>query len=218
MTDLSKAQVVRREKTLLTALLLSTPGVVVTGFAVASSHSTTQLADFIRRSAELLAMFLSWWVFCQLQRKPGEPDRARLERLAGLGVAGALICSGVVMLIIALSRLPVFQPSGKVTLGLTIATLGLLINSWFWWRYTSLAREQYSPVIAAQQQLYRAKVYMDLCVVVALAAVAVAPAHPATRYMDILGSIIVSGYLLLSGARSMQAHLAQRESALQEEL
>jgi divalent metal cation (Fe/Co/Zn/Cd) transporter len=154
-------------------------------------------------------LFLSWWVFRQLQRNPslGEADQARLERTAGLGVAGAMICSGAVMLIIALSHLSVYEPAGRVTLGLVIAILGLLTNGYFWWRYTVLTREQYSSVIASQQKLYRAKASVDLCVVIALAAVAIAPTHPATRYIDVLGSVMVAGYLLWSGLRLAQTHL-----------
>lgn len=209
MTGLSQEQATSREKTLLTALLLSASGPLVTGMAVISSHSTTQLADFIRRSVELIALFLSWWVFRQLQRNMAlsEADQARLERVAGLSVAGTMVCSATVMLVVALSRLSAFEPGGKVTLGLAIAALGLLTNGWFWWRYTVLTREQYSAVIAAQQQLYRAKAAVDLCVLVALATVAIAPAHPVTRYVDILGSVTVAGYLFVSGLRAAQPHL-----------
>ena len=138
MNTLSKEQATRREKTLLMALLLSAPGPLFTGFALISSHSTTQLADFIRRGVELVALFLSWWVFQQIQRnqEPGGTDQARLERIAQLSVAGAMICSGLVMLIVAMSRLSTFEPGGNVTFGLVIAILGLLTNGWFWWRYT----------------------------------------------------------------------------------
>lgn len=209
MTELSKEQATSREKTLLTALLLSAPGPLVTGLAVMSSHSTTQLADFIRRGIELVALFLSWWVFRQLQRNTAlsQADQSRLERAASLSIAGTMICSGMVMALVALSRVSTYEPGGKVHSGLIIAVLGLITNGWFWWRYTTLTREQYSSVIAAQQKLYRAKASIDLCVVIALTAVAVAPAHPATRYVDSLGSVIVAGYLLWSGLRMAQSHL-----------
>jgi divalent metal cation (Fe/Co/Zn/Cd) transporter len=209
MKGLSIEQSSSREKTLLIALLLSLPAPLVTGIAVISSRSTTQLADFIRRSVELVVLFISWWVFRQLQRNAalGEAGQARLERAAGLSVAGAMVCSGLVMLTVALSRLSVFEPGGNVTFGLTIAALGLLVNAWFWRRYNALTREQYSSVIASQRDLYRAKASVDLCVVVALAAVAIAPAHPATRYVDVLGSVIVAGYLLWSGFHSAKTHL-----------
>ncbi|MBN2005560.1 MAG: cation transporter [Anaerolineae bacterium] len=216
MADLSQEQAARREKTLLMALLLSAPGPLVTGLATLSSHSTTQLADFIRRDMELVALFLSWWVFRQLQRNPalGAAKQSRLERTAGLSVAGTMVCSGIVMAMVALSRWSVYEPGGKVLSGLIIAVLGLLTNGWFWRRYTVLTREQYSSVIAAQQNLYRAKASVDLCVVTALTAVAVAPAHPATRYVDILGSVIVAGYLLWNGLRMAQTHLGDLRERL----
>lgn len=209
MAILSKEQAASREKVLLTALLLSTPGAVVTGIAALSSHSTTQFADFIRRSMELAAMFISWWVFSQLQQNQnlGEADHTRLERAAGLGVASAMGGSGIVMLVIALSRLSAFEPGGKVMMGLIIAVLGALMNSWFWWRYTVLGREQYSAVIAAQQKLYRAKALVDLCVVIALAAVVIAPFHLATPYVDLAGSIFVAGYLLWNGLHMAHSQL-----------
>ncbi len=208
MTDLSKEQIASREKTLLTALLLSAPGPLVTGFAAFSSHSTTQLADFMRRTMELVALFLSWWVFRQIQRNTAlnEVDQARLERTAGLTVAGVMMGSGLIMSIVTLSRLAIYAPTGNAISGLVIALLGLLTNGWFWWRYAALTREQYSSVIAAQQKLYRAKTSVDFCVVAALTAVTLAPLHPATRYVDVIGSIIVAGYLFWSGLRMAQSH------------
>ena len=209
MGELSPAQADNREKTLLTALLLSAPGPLVTGYAALAANSTTQLADFIRRTIELVALFLSWWVFRRLRRDASltKADQTRLEHTAGLGVAGTMLTSGIVMAIIALSRLSTFEPGGNVTSGLIIASLGLFVNGWFWRRYAAMTREQYSAVIAAQQSLYRGKTWVDLGVVIALAAVAVAPAHPATRVIDILGSLIVAGYLLWSGLRLAQSHL-----------
>jgi len=206
MTELSQEQATSRARTLLIALLLSAPGPLVTGIAAVSSHSSTQLADFIRRSVELVAIFISWWVFRQLQRDATltATRQARMERVAGLSTAVALFCSGLALALVALSRLAESAPAGKVTLGLIIAGLGLLTNAWFWRRYALMTREQYSPVIAAQQHLYRAKAFVDLCVVTALAAVAIAPMHPATRYVDVLGSVIVAAYLLWSGLRAMR--------------
>ena len=209
MKALSQDQVTSREKTLLIAFLLSAPGPLVTGIAVLSSHSTTQLADFIRRSVELIALFISWWVFHQIHSKESldEVKQEKLERAAGLSVAGAMICSGFVMLFVAVSRFSTYQPGGNVYFGLAIAILGLLANSFFWYRYTILTQEQYNSVIASQRDLYRAKAFVDLCVVTALAAVAIAPDNPVTRYVDVLGSIIVAIYLLWSGLRMAQSHV-----------
>jgi len=48
---------------------------------------------------------------------------------------------------------------------------------------------------------------VDFCVVTALAAVAIAPTHPATRYVDILGSVMVAVYLLWNGLNTARSHL-----------
>ena len=214
MTVLSKEQSASREKTLLAALLLSLWAPFTTGVAVLLSHSTTQLADFIRRTVELAALFISWWVFRFIYRKPelSKGDRARMENIANLSVAAAMASSALVMLVVALSRLSAFQPGGNVYPGLAIAGLGLVTNAWFWRRYTRLNREHFSAIIDTQRHLYRAKAFVDLCVILALAGVAIQPSHPATRYIDLLGSAAVIVYLLWSAARTARAVLGQTVS------
>lgn len=214
MGGLSGEQAARRQKTLLIALLLSAPGPIFTGLAVLNSQSTTQLADFLRRGVELVALFLSWWVFRKLHRSPHTgAEQARLERIAGFSVAGAMLVSGMIMLLIALVRSQSMTAGGSVTAGLVIAVLGLLTNGFFWLRYRAMTREQYSAVIASQLSLYRAKASIDLAVVIALGAVALAPAHPLTPVIDLAGSVIVAGYLLWSGVRMAQTHLGARSAA-----
>ncbi len=210
MTDLNKKQSSKREKTMLMSLLLSAPGPIVTGVPALASHSATQIADFLRRTAELVALFVSWWIFRKLQRDAVSDDtyRARMERTANLTVAGAMICSGIAMLVVGVARLFVYEASGNVIMGLIIAVLGVLTNSWFWWRYRSMTREKFDPVIAGQQKLYRAKFCVDLCVVIALTSVAVAPYHPVTKYIDALGCIIVACYLLYNGWDMIRKHRA----------
>lgn len=198
MTDAGRQQSRRRERVLLTALLLSAPGPIALGIPAVISHSATQMADFVRRTAELVALFVAWWIFRRLQqlRATDSASRAHLERVASLTVAGALLCSGIAMAVAGAARLFTDKVSGNVLVGLVIAALGLLVNTWFWQRYQNMARERFDAVIAGQQRLYRAKVAVDLSVVTALALIVIAPAHPATRYIDALGCTIVAYYLL----------------------
>ncbi len=191
----------RRERTLLASLLLSMWAPLATGIAVVLSRSTTQLADFVRRSVELTALFVSWMVFRHINRDPDmTPDRERkLESTAGAFVAVALCVSGSVMAGLALYRVRGFDPGGNAVPGLIVAILGTVTNSWFWRRYTGLVREQYNAILETQRRLYRAKTFVDLCVTAALGSVVLAPLHPATRYVDVLGSLVVAGYLVWSG-------------------
>lgn len=205
MAEFSQSEAQKRERTLFAAVLLSSPGPLVTGLAAVSSSSSTQLADFIRRSAELVALVASWWVFRYIQRNNEltEERQAQLERWAELSVALAMMSSGIIMGVVAVSRFSDYQVSGNVIAGLIIAVLGLIVNSWFWRRYAVLTREQFNTVTSAQQKLYRAKASVDLVVVIALTTVMVAPEHEITRYVDLFGSIAVAIYLIYSGIRTL---------------
>jgi divalent metal cation (Fe/Co/Zn/Cd) transporter len=186
---------------------------VTTGLAVILSQSTTQLSDFLRRTVEFVALLVSWQVFRYLSRNRDvlSEKKLRLERFSGLSVATALFFSSAVMLLVTLSRLRTFEPGGNVLPGLAIACLGLITNSWFWRRYTRLNLEEHNTIIDAQRQLYRAKASVDVCVVLALAAVALWPGHALTRYVDLLGSLVVAGYLAWSGIRTLHSTLSNRQ-------
>lgn len=187
------------ERTLLASVLMSSPGPIVVGAALFFGRSSTQLADFIRRTAELIALIVSWVVFRIVQNKD-ELSLARkveLERIANSCVGATMCLSGPIILVAALFSSNIGQ--GNVIPGLVIAVLGIIVNSWFWLRYRRLNQEDPNAIFAVQSKLYRAKSLVDFCVVVALATVAVAPGTPFARYVDLVGSIIVSGYLIVNG-------------------
>lgn len=187
------------ERTLRASVLLSSPGPLVLGVALFYGRSSTQLADFIRRTAELAAIIVSWIVFRILHRG-GEPEPLETERLEGTAntcVGVAMLLSGLAMLFIALSGPN--SDKGNVIPGLIIAFLGALVNSWFWLRYRKLHREKPNTILAVQSRLYGAKSVVDMCVVVALLFVVLAPQAPITAYVDLGGSIVVAIYLMRGG-------------------
>jgi divalent metal cation (Fe/Co/Zn/Cd) transporter len=188
------------ERTLLVALLLSLWAPLATGLAVLLSHSTTPLADFVRRSAELVAVALSWAV---LRRAPSVAQRVALEHLASCGVALTLAFSGVAMVLLVGARWRSFEPGGDVRLGLVIAGLGLVTNAWFWRRFSALAHARADALIHAQRRLYRAKVAVDASVIIALATIGLVPGHPVTRWLDLVGSSAVALHLGWSAWRTL---------------
>jgi divalent metal cation (Fe/Co/Zn/Cd) transporter len=192
------------ERTLLTSVVLSSPGPIVVGIGLFLGKSSTQLADFIRRTAELAAIIVSWAVY-RVTHKGTEYDenhRLRLERIANYCVGAAMCLSGIAMLIVAL--LYPAEEKGNVIPGLIIAILGVTTNTWFWIRYRMLNKANPNSILAIQSRLYSAKAVVDTCVAAALIVVAISPGSPAAYFMDIAGSVAVALYLFINGAVTME--------------
>ena len=189
-------------RTLLMSVLMSSPGPLVVGLGLLVGKSSTQLADFFRRSAELLAIIVAFVVY-QLAGKDEDPQKkAQLERGSNLFVGAAMCLSGGIMLFLAL-----FSGSsekGNVIPGLAIALLGVIANSLFWRKYTRLSKQTGSAILAVQGRLYRAKTLVDGCVVIALSSVLLLPGSALSAKLDTLGSAIVSLYLLWCGMKTIR--------------
>jgi len=190
-------------RTLLMSVLMSAPGPLVVGLGLLAGHSSTQIADFVRRSAELLAIIMSFVIY-QITTKDGATDEMRktkLERLSNRFV-GAMMCVGGSFMI-ALAFLSDAADKGNVIPGLSIAVLGVIANTLFWLKYTKLNKAESNAILAVQARLYRAKSLVDCCVTIALLSVAMAPASPVSAWLDFIGSVIVAVYLVWCGIRTI---------------
>ena len=119
-------------RTLLWSVLMSAPGPLVVGLGLLAGRSSTQLADFVRRSAELLAIIMSFVIY-QLTAGDGgqnEARKRRLERGANLFVGAMMCLGGAIMLLLALTSEA--GDKGNVIPALAIALLGVVANTIFW--------------------------------------------------------------------------------------
>ena len=191
-------------RTLLMSVLLSAPGPLIIGLGLLVGRSSTQIADFIRRSAELLAIIMAYVVY-QITTKDGVCDevrKAKLERLSNIFV-GAMMCVGGTFMV-ALAILSDNADKGNVIPGLVIALLGVIANSIFWVKYTKLNNAEPNAILAVQARLYRAKTLVDGCVTTALLSVVIAPASQLSIWLDFIGSIIVAVYLIWCGIKTIR--------------
>ena len=190
-------------KTLLMSVLMSLPGPLVVGLGLLAGRSSTQIADFVRRSAELLAIIMSFVIY-RVTTKDGATDelrKAKLERCANAFV-GAMMCVGGSFMI-ALALMADSGDKGNVIPGLAVAVMGVIANTLFWRKYTRLNRAAPNAILAVQARLYRAKSLVDCCVTAALLAVAIAPASPVSAWLDFAGSVIVAAYLVWCGVQTV---------------
>ena len=190
-------------RTLLMSVVMSAPGPLVVGLGLLSGRSSTQIADFVRRSAELLAIIISFIVY-KLTTKDdvcNEEKKRRLERSSNIFVGAMMCIGGIFMIIIAL--MSENTDKGNVIPGLAIALLGVVANSIFWCKYTRLNKVEPNVILMVQSRLYRAKTMVDGCVTIALLSVVIAPQTAISYWLDFIGSIVVAVYLIWCGIRTV---------------
>lgn len=192
-------------RTMLMSVLMSAPGPIVVGIGLFLGKSSTQLADFIRRSAELMAIIVAFITYLLTSKPNVDADTKILsERRSNLFVGTAMSISGVSMLLIALFSKNTEQ--GNVIPGLCIAILGVVANTIFWFRYKKLGHAQNNTILLVQSRLYRAKSLVDICVTTALLVVLFLPGSAIAFYLDRIGSGVVSLYLIWCGCRTIAEH------------
>ena len=190
-------------RTLLWSVIMSSPGPLVVGLGLIAGRSSTQLADFVRRSAELLGIIMAYAIY-RMTNKDGACDeirKARLERISNIFVGAMMVLGGAIMLVLAF--VSENAEKGNVIPGLSIAIMGVIANTIFWRRYTKLNKLEPNAIIAVQARLYRAKSLVDMCVTAALLSVALLPGSQISMLLDKVGSVIVAAYLVWCGAKTI---------------
>ena len=190
-------------RTLLLSVLMSAPGPLILGLGLLAGRSSTQIADFIRRSAELLGIVMSFVVY-RITTREGACDEGRrevLERRSNAFV-GAMMCLGGSLMVL-LTFLSGAEDKGNVIPALCISGLGMVANSAFWIKYTHLDRKDPNAILRVQARLYRAKALVDTCVTAALLAVLILPGSAVSYWLDFAGSLTVAAYLIWCGVRTV---------------
>lgn len=190
-------------RTMLLSVLMSAPGPLILGLGLLEGRSSTQIADFVRRTAELLGLVMAFIVY-RITTKEGNCDEARREKLERRSNAfvGAMMCLGGSLMVL-LTFLSGAEDKGNVVPVLCISGLGMVANSAFWVKYTRLDRKEPNAILRVQSRLYRAKALVDTCVTGALLAVLIAPESAVSYWLDFLGSLVVAIYLIYCGIRTV---------------
>lgn len=198
-------------KTLLMSVVMSAPGPLIIGLGLLVGQSSTQIADFVRRSAELLGIIMAYVVY-KMTTKDGICDAVRKEKLekASNIFVGAMMClGGTLMLVLAFTADN--TEKGNVIPGLVIALLGVVANTLFWRKYTKLNKAEPNAIIAVQARLYRAKSLVDTCVSIALLSVVLFPGTQISFYLDFIGTIVVALYLAWCGVKTIMERVKEKE-------
>ena len=80
-------------KTLMWSVIMSSPAPIVVGLSLINGHSSTQIADFLRRTSEFIAIVMSFIIYKMTEKKEfcDAEYKAKLEKIANVFV-GILMC------------------------------------------------------------------------------------------------------------------------------
>ena len=197
-------------KTLLWSIIMSSPGPLVVGLGLLAGRSSTQIADFVRRSAELLAIIMSFVVYRAVTKQgvTDEIKNRKMERCSNVFVGSMMCLAGGVMAVLSFTMNN--EDKGNVIPGLAVAVLGVIANSIFWIKYTRLNNAEPNAIMTVQSRLYRAKTLVDSSVTIALLSVLMTPKSEASYWLDFIGSLIVAVYLIWCGIQTIIEELKQR--------
>ncbi len=189
----------QKERTLRAAWMISLSAPVATAAAYYLGRSTVQLADFFRRSSELVALFLAWWIFRKTHVQPSTArEQVRLENLCSLLIASVMLLSCALIAYNSYLRFIEPAPLGTVLPGLVVPLGGLAVNGWFWRKGSLLARQESTPVVESQWRLCRAKAVLDLCVLSTLICTLALGPGLQSRYIDLAGAAAIGVFLIVS--------------------
>ena len=181
------------------SVIMSAPGPLVVGLGLLVGKSSTQLADFIRRTIELLSIIFAFVVY-SITTKNDNVNlklKQKLEKSTNVFVASTMIISAIIMLVVSLTQQS--SEKGNVISGLVIAILGVTANSIFWIKYRLLGAKTQNNILKTQSSLYRAKTFVDLSVTIALFVLTFSQSAIVSYYFDLIGTICVSVYLGITG-------------------
>ena len=198
-------------RTLLWSVIMSAPGPLVVGLGLLVGQSSTQLADFVRRSSELLGIIMAFVIY-KITTKDGVCDEAKkekLERMSNIFVGAMMCLGGSIMLILAF--VSENSDKGNVIPGLSIAVMGVVANTIFWSKYTKLNKAEPNAILAVQARLYRAKSLVDICVTIVLFSVLLLPNSEVSYYIDMIGSAIVAIYLVWCGVKTIRERMSEKK-------
>lgn len=193
-----------KERSILTSFLLGVVVLIPDIIAVILANSVMLLSDLLKSGSETVATFLSWLAVRKVrQGKTFDYNygQGKLENISSLAVAGAMLLSWMIVTYGAIERFRHPSKIGSIAFALFVTGGSALVNFRIWRNNLKLSQTEASPIIESQWRLYRAKTVANICVVTSLILSAMFREYQWSAYIDPLGALLISGFLLQSAYR-----------------
>lgn len=208
MSEKKPSEYRKGRKNLIFAILISIPGPLLLAIGMKSGTSATQTADLLRRSCDLLSIFLAYLVFEITTRYllDDEGKKSRLETYVKYFTGFSMCFSGTVMIYIAIASFG--TEKGSIITSLILAIIGAVIDAKLYFNY----RTMQNAVLSVQAKLHRAKMFLDCSMVLILSIWVLSPFDTVKNYADIIGSCSISIYLIWNGIRMVFGYKKEEDT------
>ena len=192
-----------KEHSILLGLILGLFGLATGIIAAIIANSLTLESEILKNIGLVTAVFLSYLSIRKVNRGKTEGYNygyGKLESVSSLIVAAVLVISLVVIIGHTVERLqhPVELHEGGLDLAIVFSAVGLLTSAWLWRHDYHLVKEEYSPVLESLWRMYRFKTIASVLVIISLALSAIFNDQPWASYVDPIGSVIISLFIVQS--------------------
>ena len=129
MSEKKTSEYRKGRKNLIFAILISIPGPLLLAISMADGTSATQTADLMRRSCDLLSIFLAYLVFEITTRYllADEGKKTRLETYVKHFTGFSMCFSGAIMIYIAIASFG--TEKGSIITSLILAIIGAVVDA-----------------------------------------------------------------------------------------
>jgi len=193
----------QKEKAILQGLIFGALAMVPIIISSIYSNSLMVLADIFQSGSELLAVIFSYFAIRKVSKGADmvyNYGYGKLEGFSSLLMALVIGISLIIVLFNAYRGLmnpePLFGIGVLIAIGVNSITAS--VSFWQWLNYRKIDKESPSPIITGQLNLYRSKYISDVGVALTLALGLLLRKYAFAYYIDPLGALILSGFLIRS--------------------
>ena len=189
----------RGRKKLLFALFIISPALIPLAISVIMGTGSTETADLFRRSCDVLSVLLAYVAFeisARIDPKNKVAHR-RIEAFVKYFTGAAMCVSAVIMIFISINGFG-SEKSG-VTVSFILALIAAVTNAVLYFNYRSMK----NSILSVQAKNHFVKMFFNILVSIILLVWITVPSATARSYIDLIGSLFISGYLFLNGALVM---------------
>lgn len=186
-------------KNLFFATLVCVPGPFLLVMGMLGGANTTQIADLIKRSCDLLTEVLAWLIYeltlCNFIKNN---TKHALEKLVKYFTGASMCISGGVMIYVAVADFG--GTHGNMYPSLFLAVTGAVINVILYLNYRSMN----NAVLSIQAKLHKVKALFDIALTAILLVWILCPHGAVREYFNVFGTALISLYMIFSGIRVLE--------------